>query len=147
MRTSEIETCIRGEHAELRSLLEGIADLLSAFEGGHVPAARALRERGLELCERLGRHVELEESLLLPLLRERGGESGLRRAERLVHEHHEQRELLRYLTGRLVGARLPSVLVARELEAFSQCLAMDMAHEESGLLAELAASAQAVAER
>lgn len=137
MGISEIQTRIRDEHAELRSRLQAVDSLLCQFETGNAQAALALRERGLELYERLGRHVDLEESLLVPALREQGGERGLRSADQLIHEHHEQRELLRYLTGRLAGARLPSLLIARELEAFSECLTMDMAHEETTLLPSL----------
>jgi hemerythrin-like domain-containing protein len=123
------------EHEELRRLLDEIEPLVARFEKGDEAAGSPLRERALGLYDRFSAHLELEDRILAPALRE-AGRQGERHAEHLAHEHREQRELLRYLLGRLTAQPRPTLLVARELSSFAEYLRLDMRHEEETLLAD-----------
>lgn len=136
MEPREICRRIREEHALLREQIAEIHALSEAFVADAAEVGKKLRERGLALLERLEQHLELEDTILAPALRAGDVASGTHRAERLAHEHHEQRELLRYLIGRLGMDSRPTVLVARELRSFAQLLREDMNHEEENLLRE-----------
>ena len=70
--------------------------------------------------------------LLEPVLR-RAGANGEKLARRLVNEHHEQRELLKYLLRRL-SQYPPTLLIARELQHFAGFLRFEMSQEEATLL-------------
>jgi hemerythrin-like domain-containing protein len=133
VRSSDVRKLILEEHADLRRRLDEIEPLTLRFEKGDAAAGADLRERALALYERFSAHLELEERSLVPVLRE-AGHDGERRAEHLAHEHHEQRELLRYLVGRLGAQPRPTLLVARELSSFAEYLRLDMRHEEETLL-------------
>ena len=136
MKPSEVRSRILSEHVELRAMLDEIDGLVGRFESEPELAA-PLREKGLALYARLAAHLDLEDEILAPALRQ-GDASGPRRAERLSHEHHEQRELLKYLVGRLAENARPTLLMVRELRNFAQLLREDMKHEESTLLSERA---------
>jgi hypothetical protein len=133
MEPSDVRERIRADHAALRPLLCAVGDLarrVEAGEGSRVVAS--LRECGVALLERFAAHLELEERILLPVLRAEGGV----RAERLAREHHEQRLLLEYILGRLQDAARPSLVLGRELIGLVDVLMDDMADEEAGVLAE-----------
>ena len=87
----------------------------------------------MALYETFAAHLLHEENTLEPALRARGAE-GAKFAERLAHEHREQRALLAYLVSRLEEHPVPTLLVAREVRSFAEYLHHDMAHEESTLL-------------
>ena len=136
MSGSEIRSRIAGQHAELRKLLREIETLAKRFEqsAGNTPAVgNQLHERGLALYEKFGAHLESEQELLEPALR-RTGPEGERLANRLRNEHHEQRELLKYLIARLEQSPEPTILIARELQHFAGFLRHEMAHEEETML-------------
>jgi hypothetical protein len=121
---------IRREHTELRRRLEEIELLLARWEAGAEAAGLALRNRGLALYERLGRHIEIEEAILAPILF--ASDAGADRALQLAAEHREQRDLLTFLRIRMTAVR-PTVLVVRELRNFLVYLREDMAREEAAL--------------
>lgn len=121
---------IRREHADLRRRLEEIDLILARWEAGAEGAGLALRNRGLALFERLRAHIDLEESLLAPVLF--ASEAGAERALQLAAEHQEQRELLAFLHARMNSPR-PTELVVRELNTFVAYLREDMAREEGVL--------------
>jgi hemerythrin-like domain-containing protein len=121
---------IRREHADLRRRLEEIDLILARWEAGAEGAGLALRNRGLALFERLRAHIDLEESLLAPVLF--ASEAGAERALQLAAEHREQRELLAFLRDRMSSPR-PTELVVRELNNFLAYLREDMAREEGML--------------
>lgn len=139
MAGSKIRSEITAQHAELKDLLEEVDVLAKRFErsdgnDGDDPAlGTKLHERGLALFERFRGHVDREQELLTPLLRAAGAE-GERRADRLAHEHDEQRQLLAYLVGRLERHPEPTLLIARELQHFADFLRLEMIHEEESLL-------------
>jgi iron-sulfur cluster repair protein YtfE (RIC family) len=133
---SPIRREILAQHAELRQLLHGVEDVAKRFEeaAGEDPELGAhLQERGLALYETFGRHLDREQELLTPVLRAAGAE-GERLLNRLEHEHHEQRELLKFLLGRLRQYPHPTIVIARELQTFGGFLRFEMNHEEEALL-------------
>jgi hypothetical protein len=133
---SEIRNEIIGQHAELGDLLGEIEILAECFgkltENG-VDLGHELRDRGLVLYDKFGAHLDYEQMLLEPLLRKLGP-VGERLASRLRNEHHEQRELLKYLMSRLEQRPEPTILIARELQHFAGFLRYEMVHEEETLL-------------
>jgi hemerythrin-like domain-containing protein len=130
---SEIRRRILAEHGRLRAMLDVLEPLARRFEQGEESGAKRLREEATALYETFAAHLLHEESTLEPALRAQGGK-GERLADRLAHEHHEQRELLTYLMSRLEANPRPTLLVAREVRNFAEYLRNDMAHEESTLL-------------
>ena len=135
MKPSEVRRRILDDHAELRGMLRDLAVLSKRFEEQHAEAGRALRERGLRLYARLATHIGFEDSVL-PLMLQSAGTRGDKLAERLAHEHKQQRELIRFLKGRLCAASEPPEQIARELRIFAGYLALDMAYEEEMMLTE-----------
>jgi iron-sulfur cluster repair protein YtfE (RIC family) len=133
MEPAEVRERIRTDHERLREALDALAWLAERFEAGDRDAGPELRDAALALYEHFAAHLSLEETLLEPALRGQGSE-GCRLADRLAHEHHEQRELLGYLVGRLRSNLTPTRLVAREVRHFVEYVRLDMAHEESTLL-------------
>lgn len=136
MARRAIRSEILAEHDEMRKLLDQVDALatrseLASEEEEPEPSAQ-LRECGLALYERFGAHLDHEQSLLEPVF-ERRGAQGKRMARRLATEHHEQRELLRYLLKRL-SSQPPTTLIARELRHFANFLRFEMRQEEERLL-------------
>jgi hemerythrin-like domain-containing protein len=133
MAASEIRRRILEEHSELRVIVAAVQDLAARVAEGDRHAVGALRLRGLELHERLCRHLELEDELMVPAIRD-AGRVGARRAERLGREHVEQRALLAYILERLNDLTRPSVVLGRELRNFAELLCDDMDYEDTSLL-------------
>ena len=134
---SEIRDEIAGQHDELRQLLGEIETLAERFEKSvenDGETGRSLRDRGRILYEKFSAHMDTEQALLEPVLR-KSGPAGARLANRLRDEHHEQREMLRYLMDRLVQRPEPTILIALDLQNFAGFLRYEMAHEEETLLA------------
>lgn len=136
MAGSEIRKRILGEHAELRLIAAAVEELAGRVAEGEGGTVSALRLRGLELHERLCRHLELEDELLVPALRA-SGRGGAERAEKLCQEHGEQRALLAYILERLSDLTRPSLVLGRELRNFAELLRDDMDYEESAVLPRL----------
>ncbi len=135
MTAEALRGCVLGEHAELRPMLEEIEKLAERFQAGDASAGPALRQRGFSFLERFSGHLELEERNLAPRLR-CAGDRGRKLAEHLGHEHHEQRELLRYLLVRLGESSIPTLLISWELRNFVRYVRLDMQHEQADLLCE-----------
>jgi hemerythrin-like domain-containing protein len=130
---SEVRRRILEEHGALRAALDALVPVAERFERDDEKAGPELREGALALYELFAAHLEHEENALEPALRGRGADGG-RLADRLSHEHREQRALLSYLTRRLQARPTPTLLVAREVRHFAEYLRLDMAHEEATLL-------------
>jgi hemerythrin-like domain-containing protein len=123
------------DHDALRPMLDEVERLANLFEQGDASVGRSLRQQGFDFYKRFSGHLELEEQHLGTQLRALG-ERGQQLADRLDHEHREQRELLNYLLGRLSDSTTPTLLVARELRNFVSYVRLDMEHEERDLLSE-----------
>lgn len=133
MSAPEVRRRILEDHAELRAVGAAVQDLAERVARGDARAVGALRMRARELHERLGEHLDLEDRLLLPAVRQAGSD-GLERAEGLGHEHEEQRALLEYVLHRLDDLTRPSIVLGRELLNFAELLLDDMEFEESTVL-------------
>jgi hemerythrin-like domain-containing protein len=130
-----IRSAILAEHDEMRKLLGRVEALARDFERASEDDSglgAQLHEHGVALYERFGAHLDHEQSLLEPVFARRGARGELM-ARRLAAEHHEQRELLRYLLKRL-SSQPPTLLIARELQHFADFLRFEMREEEERLL-------------
>ena len=136
MAASEIRRRILEEHAELRVIAGAVQELAERVCRGEAQSVGALRLRGLELHERLARHLDHEDEVLIPAVRDAPG-CGARRAERLRREHREQRALLAYILERLNDLTRPSLVLGRELGNFAELLHDDIRYEEETLLPSL----------
>lgn len=135
MSESPVRSEIVAQHDEMRSLVRDVEELAKRFEralGDDSDLGSQLHARGLELYEKFGSHLDREQELLEPVLR-RAGANGEKLARRLLNEHHEQRELLKYLLRRL-SQYPPTLLIARELQHFAGFLRFEMSQEEANLL-------------
>ena len=130
-RPSQVRARILENHGELRAKLEKLQQL--AFEvdgGGEAVAARAFRLT-CELFEQLADRLDIEEQLLVPLLREIDAWGELR-ADELVRHHELQWRELKALRARADGH---SVLeVASELAERVDALRNDLLAEDRELL-------------
>jgi len=133
VKPAEVRRRILEEHRKLRVMLDALVPLATRFERGDSADGAKLRADALALYETFAAHLLHEEKTLEPALRARGAD-GAKLAERLAHEHREQRALLAYLVSRLEDHPVPTLLVAREVKSFAEYLHHDMAHEESTLL-------------
>ena len=134
MEPTQVRDRVLAEHTRLRELLDELVAQIERFESGSPEVGAELRSMGMAFFEVFAAHIGLEDSVLVPVLREL--EDGERRAERLAREHLEQRELREYLMGRLRNHDRPSTLIARELRSFVEYVRQDMQHEEETILRE-----------
>ena len=85
-------SCLIGEHAELERLFDSHQRAL--LEGNVGNALAVLKTFGVELCE----HIDYEETRLLPLFAEEGGETEGATLEIFQAEHRKLREQADKLT-------------------------------------------------
>jgi hemerythrin-like domain-containing protein len=131
MHPAELRERVLDDHENLRIRLAMIESLSQRADEGEVDALDQLRDRGDELCRKLGRHLDLEDLHLVPLILETRGREA---ARQLADEHREQRLLFDFVLARLRDARRPTRLVCREIQAFIDLLRDDMDMEEQELL-------------
>jgi len=131
-RPSEVRARIQSEHGLLRSMFERMDQLLRdvAEDPGEVADA-ALYEHGRELFLTLLHHIELENAILAPALREAAG-FGPIRADQLLSEHARQRDAL--LAALTSLDNQPLAECAAAIAALMDSVRVDMAHEERALL-------------
>ncbi len=131
MHPSEIQERVLLDHENLRTRLAMIESLSQRAGDGEVYALDQLRDRGDELCRKLGRHLDLEDLHLVPLIQETRGREA---AQQLAAEHREQRLLFDFVLDRLRDAKRPTRLICREMQAFIDLLRDDMDLEEEELV-------------
>jgi len=131
MDFSEIRERVLDDHENLRTRLAMVESLSQRADDGEVYALDQLRDRGDELCRKLGRHLDMEDLHLVPLIQETRGREA---ARQLAAEHREQRLLFDFVLSRLRDAERPTRLVCREIQAFIDLLRDDMDMEEEELL-------------
>jgi iron-sulfur cluster repair protein YtfE (RIC family) len=134
MEPSAIRARILSDHQGLRRDLERLEALAAEVSTGRTPST-ALRVDTEALLAWLRAHMRWEESYLLPALREADA-WGNERAERLVQDHREQRELLDFLNQRIADEMQPAALLARDVAHLIALLRDDMRVEEAELLDE-----------
>jgi iron-sulfur cluster repair protein YtfE (RIC family) len=127
MLPSEIRQRILDDHALLRRMFADLQGLLGAPAGA--PPPDEVRELGAALRQRFLAHLELEERLLVPALREADA-WGEQRAGKVAREHALQRAQLDRLLDHLRDATRAPAELARELGALVNELEVDMEHEE-----------------
>lgn len=136
LKPSEVRERIRGEHQVLKELLRKVEGLASRTLEGDEDAAAELGYASRRTYQLLLRHVDLEDRLLVPALRE-GGARGRRLADRLEEEHGKQRaelrEALSALDARAEGNPAP---LAQRMLGLVEAVRNDIAHEEKDVLNE-----------
>jgi iron-sulfur cluster repair protein YtfE (RIC family) len=134
MEPSEIRSRILGDHGRLRRDLDQLEALAAAVREGRA-SSEVLRLDVEALVARLRVHMRWEESYLLPALHDSDA-WGVERAERLVADHREQRELLDFVTARSRSVSQPEALLDRDVVHLIALLRDDMREEETDLLDE-----------
>jgi hemerythrin-like domain-containing protein len=135
MEPSEVRRRVLGDHERLRQDVEQIEGLAKEIlEGLRMPIS-ALRAAAKDLVVRLRAHMHWEESYLLPALREADA-WGAERAQHLVRDHREQRDLLDFIVARLDDSTRPAEIVAQDVVHLVDLLREDMRVEEQEFLDE-----------
>ena len=134
MQPSAIRSRILSDHQGLRRDLERLEALVADVRTGRKPSV-ALRIDTEALLAWLRAHMRWEEAYLVPALREADA-WGAERAERLMRDHCEQRELLGFLNERVSNAAQPADLLVRDVAHLIALLRDDMRQEEAELLDE-----------
>ena len=135
MQPSEVRRRILEDHERLRREVEQVEGLAREILKDLREPISALRAEAEGLVKRLFAHMKWEETHLLPALREADA-WGAERAERLVRDHREQRNLLDFVLGRLHDPARPAEAVARDIVHLADLLREDMQAEEKDLLDE-----------
>ena len=132
MQASEVRSIILAEHEVIRGMLREIDTIAKGAitSGGD---ASMLRGRGRALHQKLVAHLDLEDRVLVPALRDSDG-WGEERARQLSEEHQEQRELLEYILKQLGSQSRTTRVLGRTLRNFVDVMLDDMNHEESAIL-------------
>lgn len=130
---ADVRTRIRDEHQVIERLLAECGALASRVLDGEMEAEGTLSERARELYHTLLRHIDLEDAVLAPALRQAGPE-GERLAQLLTEEHQRQRYQLRAGLASLESGWIERL--ARSIQSLVPAVRKDMAHEEKDLLQE-----------
>lgn len=130
---SEVRTRIRAEHERLRRLLIDLDALADAVIQGNSGLGGRLRDKATEIYETLCAHIDLEDRILAPALRETPG-FGEIREQRLLEHHAEQRKAFETAIAELRVAPPSPRALARQIRALVTELRLDMAHEDQDLL-------------
>jgi hypothetical protein len=133
MRPSAVRKTIIEEHRLLRRRLLEVESLANAVLSGKDGALEPLRTHARALYVSLCEHIELENRILAPALRETAGFGEIR--ERQLLEHHEQqmRELRHAITDIDEGVHTADAL-ATKVQGLVSEIRVDMAHEDRDLL-------------
>jgi hypothetical protein len=133
MTPSEVRSRILSDHERLRGDLEALEAAVS--QALDRTSTASLRMDTEAFLARLRAHMQWEESYLLPALREADA-WGAERADALIRDHREQRDLLTFVDTRLRDEAEPAALLARNISNLIALLREDMRHEEAELLDE-----------
>ena len=132
IRPSSVRQRILREHGSLRGMLNELRALVLALQGGDESQLGRVRSLAESLREELLAHVDLEDAMLAPTLREADA-WGPARADDLLRHHKEQRVELSSLHP-IHTSTLDASALAEKLKLFIHGLELDMQHEESDLL-------------
>jgi iron-sulfur cluster repair protein YtfE (RIC family) len=129
---SLVRARILQDHGELCAKLETLQRLASEADGGSNAAVAPAAELTRSLFDELADHLDVEEQLLLPVLREVDAWGELR-ADELVKHHENQWRELKALRSRADG--LSAIAIASELGVLVAALRTDMLDEDRDVLA------------
>ena len=133
MLPSEVRHRILQDHETIRSRLDKLTAPIARIRSGDHQAARVFSQRGCSFLELFLAHIELENWLLVPALREADAWGDVR-ADRVLREHREQTAEVRSLLEAFADPFASSRELAKQLEDFVDALELDMATEERMLL-------------
>lgn len=131
MRPSGVRKRILREHEELRGrldTLDALAERLDTEGEAAIPDALAESRAFYDV---LIDHIDLEDEILAPALREADAWGDVR-AEKLIGHHREQRKELEALAG--ADAKSSSAELASRLRRIIADVREDMVHEEKEIL-------------
>ncbi len=132
---SEVRLQVLEDHARLRIALTKLRRLADRVRAGLPEGAVLLRKEVGDFTEQFFRHLEMEEEILVPLLRVIDS-WGDERAERVLEEHREQRQTFIELIEDLDRTPERETRHARHVLWLCDALEVDMLHEEAGVLSE-----------
>lgn len=135
MTPAETRKWVLEDHEKLRSLLDSLEELARQVRDGDRNLIGPLRQAAERFLARFIEHTRWEDAHLRPALLDADA-WGRERAERLDHDHHEQRELLDFCLARLRDLERPAVLVGRGILDLVRLIRIDMEEEERDLLDE-----------
>lgn len=135
MQPSQVREKILLDHAVIRTSIENLNALIAQVRSGDEGAGEHLTRDGCTFLEFLVTHIERENRVLVPAIREIDA-WGEVRAEQLLKEHTEQTAEARSLIEALADAFTRPPLAADQLESFLAELEADMAMEERVVLSE-----------
>ena len=130
LRPSQVQARIVREHVALRDQLDCLAAQALQVLSGELAHERLL-EPVNALYRDLREHLDFEDALLAPALRELDAWGPIRAAQ-LERHHQEQRQALRALTER--ARTEPPVALVQTVTSLIADLRADMKHEERDLL-------------
>lgn len=132
---AQVRKRILSEHVRIRGLLDDLEALAkTVVTSGHQDVAGRLRKWTRELGDVLHAHLDLEEEILLPIVRDADGFGPVRVAE-MEKEHEEQRAMLASILDELAGTRSVEVLSTGVLELV-RAVREDIVEEEELFLSE-----------
>jgi iron-sulfur cluster repair protein YtfE (RIC family) len=130
---SEVRERILGEHEALRERLTELTELVTRDHDDEAQALARIRAKLKELYETLAKHIDLEDAILAPALRETDA-YGPDRADSLLSHHREQRRDIARALDALVQEQASLEELTREVKRFDAELRGDMEHEEKAVL-------------
>ena len=132
IRPSEVRGRILRGHEALRRQLDDLASVTHALRDGDDSAVGHAISLCEELLIELSRHIDLEDAVLAPLLRDVDAWGPIR-AARLLRHHVDQRAELKLIAERSHSEHAPITLAA-VLSDLIEDLRADMAFEERDVL-------------
>jgi iron-sulfur cluster repair protein YtfE (RIC family) len=133
MKPREIRKYILTDHAFLRSLLDELDQRAFRVLQGREEEISSLRELGISFHSKFAEHLAFEDRFLEPALRA-AGLAGVEHSKRLVEDHREQRQVLRYILCGLRDRSRPAQVIAGELRGLVELILDDMAVEETTII-------------
>lgn len=131
IRPSQVRSRILAEHAALRAELDRLTAVTEQLQAGCAGALAQAIDMAQSLYRSLRNHIDFEDALLVPALRDTDS-WGPVRAERLTRHHAEQRSELRALSER--SAIMPAQGLVQLLVALIADLRADMDYEDQEVL-------------
>jgi hemerythrin-like domain-containing protein len=133
LQSSDVATRILAEHVLLRPVLRETRFLADRVAKGDEGARAPLRAFALMLYEKLVAHIELEDRILAPVVRDIVGWGPSLHTD-MMREHARQLEQLQSDISDLRSGNICEERLAKRIEAFVESLIRDMEAEERRLL-------------
>jgi acetoin utilization protein AcuB len=133
--TAQVRDRIRNEHTVLRTMLDEAERVARRVLSGDARLGVMLVDRANELYATLLRHLELEDRILAPELRETDAYGPLR-ADTLLEGHRVQRTVLKEALAAFKGGKLAGHDLAATIRDLVPEVRLDMEREERELLNE-----------